>query len=83
MFVFSIILKGNGMKGGTMMTDKQQQLEDLLSEISFNAKAIKIVFDDMLLNDMSDAGDRVYMGLSFCEKLIEASKAASETLVTN
>ena len=64
------------------MNDKNRQLEDLLSEISFDAKAIQIVFDDMLMNDMSDAGDRIYMGLAFCERLRDAARTASEIMVS-
>ena len=62
------------------MNDKERQIEDLLSEIISNATAVKIVFDDMLLNDMDNAYNRVYMGLTFCERLLEAAKSASAVL---
>lgn len=63
------------------MTEKERRIEDLLSEILGDAKALKIVFDDMLLNDLENTGERIFMGQVFCERLIDAAKEAEDTLV--
>ena len=63
------------------MTEKEQKLEDLLTEITADAKALKIVFDDMLLNDLEDMGDRIFMGQVFTDRLLETARQASDALI--
>lgn len=63
------------------MTGKERKLEDLLTEISADAKALRIVFDDMLLNDLENTGDRIFMGQVFADRLCEAARQASDVLI--
>lgn len=63
------------------MTEKERKLEDLLTEISADAKALRIVFDDMLLNDLENTGDRIFMGQVFADRLREAARQASDVLI--
>lgn len=63
------------------MTEKEHRLEDLLTSIWADAKSARFVLDDMLLNDLEDIQDRIYMGQVFCDRMIETIRQATEVLI--
>ena len=62
------------------MTEKERKMEDLITAILSDATSIRIVFDDMRMNNFDNIDERIDMGLVFCGRLMEHTRQADETL---
>ena len=62
------------------MTEKERKLEDVITDIQSDAVSLKIVFDDMRMNNFDDIDERIDMGLVFCGRLMEHTRRADKTL---
>ena len=63
------------------MTEKEK-IEDLMTEILSDATSLKIVFNDMRMNDFDNIDECIDMGLVFCERLMEHTRQANEMLLS-